>query len=124
MTVSSTVRKAGPFSGTGLQTAYPFSFKVFATSDVLVVRTYSGVDSTLVLGSDYSVALNTDQDGNPGGTVNMAVAPASGYTLTIGSQVAQLQTTTITNNGGFYPAVITAALDKLTILIQQLYQSV
>jgi hypothetical protein len=125
MTISSTVRLAGPFSGTGLVTTYPFTFKVFSASDLLVVRTdSSNVDTNLVLTTDYTVSLNADQDGNPGGSVILNSALASGYTLNISSQVSQLQSVSITNNGGFYPKVIEAALDKLTVLIQQIYTMV
>ena len=37
--ISSTTRIAGPYSGTGIQTVFTFAFKVFQTSDVLVVLT-------------------------------------------------------------------------------------
>jgi hypothetical protein len=123
MTVSSTIRKAGPYTGTGLVTTYPFGFKVFATSDVLVVRTTNGLDTTLVLTSDYSVSLNSDQEASPGGNVVLVSALASGSTLTVGSQVPDLQPTDITNAGGFYPNVIEDALDRATIQTQQLAQT-
>jgi hypothetical protein len=122
---SSGTRKAGPFSGNGSTTAFPFSFKVFQASDVLVVQTdTTPTDYTLTINTDYTVALNANQDANPGGTVNMTVAPPSGYMLTIGSQVPQVQSVTLTNNGGFYPTVINTALDYLTILVQQLGEKV
>ena len=125
MTISSTVRKAGPYRGTGLVSSYPFNFKVFQASDVLVLQTDTqGNTTTLALTSAYTVTLNADQNGNPGGNVVLNSALPSGYTLTIGSQVQQLQSTQITNNGGFYPAVITDALDRLTILVQQQQQQV
>lgn len=126
MTISSENRKAGPYTGNGVTASFPFSFKVFAASDLLVVRTdLSAVDSTLTLTTDYTVALNADQNANPGGTVTLTLgALTSGYKLTIASQVAYTQATDLTNQGGFYPSVITNALDKLTILIQQLKESV
>jgi len=120
MTISSTTRTAGPYAGTGLVTTYPFAFKVFATSDVFVVRTVSGVDTTLTLGSDYTVTLNANQDSSPGGNVVLFSVLAVGATLNIRSSVLALQLTDITNAGGFYPQVIEDALDKLTILLQQL----
>lgn len=120
MTISSTVRKAGPFSGTGVQTAFPFSFKVFAADDVLVVQADpSGVEVGLVLGTDYTATLNPDQDANPGGSVAVRVAPGAGALLTIGSAIPATQGQSIPNNGGFYPRVIEQAFDKLTIVLQQ-----
>lgn len=125
MTISSEIRKAGPFAGTGLVSVYPFSFKVFKAGDLLVVRTdANGVDSTLILNSDYSVTLNPNQNVVPGGTINLSVALPVGFKLTATSQVPQLQPVDLTNNGGFFPSVINAALDRLTILVQQLSERV
>jgi hypothetical protein len=120
MTVSTTVRKAGPFAGTGLVSTFPFSFKVFSSADVLVVRTPAGgADVELTLTVDYTVSLNSDQDVAPGGSVTLTAALASGYNLSIGSQVDSLQGLSLTNNGGFYPKALEAALDKLDIQGQQ-----
>ena len=125
MSISTTTRKAGPFNGNGVTTGFPFTFKVFAAADLLVVLTDSaGNQTTQALTTNYTVALNGDQDASPGGTVNMIVAPASGYTLTIASQVASTQTVKVTNTGGFYPDVFNNAFDKLTILQQQLAETV
>jgi hypothetical protein len=120
MSISSTNRKAGPYSCNGSTTQFPFVFKVFSASDVRVIRTnLAGVESDLVLGTDYTVTLNADQDANPGGTVTTTTAPAAGYLITITSRVQNLQPITLTNQGGFYPKVINDALDRLTILVQQ-----
>jgi Phage Tail Collar Domain len=126
LTISSTTRKAGPFTGTGATVAFPFTFKVFAASDVLAVQalTSTGVETVKVLTTDYTVALNADQNATPGGTLTMLVAPPAGTTLTLTSQVPLLQGTDLTNAGGFYPKVINDALDRLTILIQQVAASV
>jgi hypothetical protein len=122
LTISSTTRKAGPFTGTGAQVAFSFAYKVFSAADVLVVQavTATGVETTKVLTTDYSVTLNADQNANPGGTVTMLVAPPVGTTLTLASRVDNLQPTDLTNAGGFYPSVINAALDRCVIQIQQL----
>lgn len=125
MTISSQTRKAGPFTGNGVTTAFPFAFKVFTASDLLVVRAnLSGIETNLVLGTDYAVTLNADQNSNPGGTVTLTGALASGFLLSITSQVPLTQSTDLTNQGGFYPAVINSSLDKLTILTQQLNEQV
>lgn len=123
MTISSTTRIAGPFlSGTAL----PVTFKVFTAADLKVVRlnTSTGVETSLVLGSDYTVALNGNQNTNPGGTVNLTVAASATSTVTITSDIANLQPTDLTNQGGFYPEVITDALDRATIQIQQMSEDV
>lgn len=125
MTISSEARKAGPYLGTGVVTSFPFSFKVFNAADVVVILTdSSGAESTLTPEDDYSVALNADQDASPGGTIAKNSPLASGYLLTITSGVKNLQPLDLTNQGGFYPRVINAALDRLTILVQQLAEQV
>ena len=119
--ISSTTRTAGPYAGTGLQTVFGFNFKVFQASDVLVVQTdASGNVTTLALTTNYSVALNSNQDTSPGGSITLLVAPATGYSITLSSQVQALQGANLTNAGNFYPSVINNALDYLTILVQQL----
>jgi hypothetical protein len=120
MSISSEVRRAGPYSGNGSTTAFAFAFKVFTTAQVVVTRTVSGVETTLTLTTHYTVTLNSNQNTNPGGTVTMLTAPATGQSITITSNVANLQPTAIANLGGFYPEVINDSLDRATIQIQQL----
>jgi hypothetical protein len=122
LTISSSIRKAGPFTGNGVTVAFPFYYKVFSAADVLVVQavTATGVETTKVLTTDYTVSLNSDQNANPGGTVTMLVAPPTGQTLTLGSKVGNLQPTDLTNFGGFYPTVINDSLDRSAIQIQQI----
>lgn len=124
MSVTSKIRKAGPYTGNGITTSYPFTFKVFNTSEVLVVQTdATGNEARLTLTVDYTVTLNADQDANPGGTVDMLVAPAVGLLITLTSSVDETQSVTLTNQGGFYPTVINDALDRLTIITQQILES-
>ena len=125
MSISSNTRKAGPYTGNGSTTQFPFSFKVFSASDVRVVRTdLVGAESDLTLGTDYTVGLNADQDANPGGTITAITAPATGYLITATSQVQNLQPVTLTNQGAFYPKVINDALDRVTIMVQQVAEQV
>lgn len=122
MTISSLIRKAGPYPGDGTAATFPFAFKVFTASDVEVVRleVSTSIETQLVLLTDFTVALNADQNTNPGGSVTLIAGNlASGFTLLLTSKVTPLQGTDLTNQGGFYPEVINDALDKSTILIQQ-----
>lgn len=121
MTINSEVRVAGPFQGNDVAVDFPFTFKVFDADEVLVVREEGGAELVLELGVDYTVALNVDQEAAPGGAVTLLAGPLpSGETLTLTSALAPLQPVDLTNQGGFYPRVINAALDRLTILVQQL----
>lgn len=124
MTVSSAVRKAGPFAGNNAATTFPFSFKVFGKADIKVLRVSpSGTSTTLTLDSDYSVQLNANQDQQPGGWVSYPISGdplAFNYELVVLGDLAYDQETDITNSGGFYPQVIEDMSDRSTIQIQQL----
>lgn len=121
MTINSQIRTAGPFVGTGVLVAYPFGFKVFQTSDLLLRSTSAdGTITTLVLSSNYTVTLNADQDIAPGGVINLVVALPVGTSLIATSNIVAIQPTSLTNGGAFFAKVIEAALDRLTILMQQL----
>lgn len=123
MTISSEDRIAGPYPANGVNKTFQFDFKVFNTSEVQVLQTdLSAVETTVASG--YTVSLNSDQNSDPGGDVVFTTAPTSGYLITVTSDVANTQETNLTNGGGFYPTVINDALDKLTILVQQLLRDV
>ena len=124
MTIPNTARKAGPLLGTGSQTAWPFTFKVFAAGDVQVtIANSAGTETLLVLGTDYSVTLNSNQETSPGGTVNY---PISGAALPVGSVLAIIgdldydQPLDLPSGGNFSPTALENQLDRSTMQIQQL----
>lgn len=129
MTISSTNRRAGPYVGDGVTTSFPFNYKVFKKQDVLVTFTSSsGVNTPLLLDSDYLVTLNLDQDATPGGSITYP-APYSTRTvlaanekLTLTGNLAETQPTDIPDLSPFFPQVVEDALDRLTILIQQVQE--
>lgn len=120
MSISSTTRKAGPYLGNGSTTVFSFTFKVFQASDLKVILTdTAGVDSTLILGANYTVSLNANQDTTPGGSVTLLAAPPSGAKVTLTSAVPILQPMVLTNSGGFYPEVLNDSADRQVIIAQQ-----
>lgn len=127
MTVPATTRKAGPYAGNGVATQFPFAFKVFDETDVgLFFTDVNGISSQLVLNSDFSVALNSDQDSNPGGTITYPISGApldSDSRLTVLGALVAKQMTDLTNTGRFLPNVQENAFDYLTVLIQQLEEA-
>lgn len=126
MSVTNTPRKAGPYTGNNVSVQYVFSFKVFADTDLVVTRAVvaTGAESTLVRTTDYTVTRNADQDVDPGGYITLATPLTSAQTLTLTSDVPATQSSVFTNLGGFYPAVLNSALDRLTILVQQIKEAV
>lgn len=125
MTVASTTSKSGPYACNGVTVAFALGFACQSQLDLQVVRTDSlMVDNILVLATDYTVALNADQAVSPGGTVTLLVAPATGNQITILRAVQTTQGASLPNQGGWYPKVVENALDKLTMLTQQLAEQV
>jgi len=121
MTVPATTRKAGPYTGTGAQTVFPFSFKIFTTTDVkVVVADLAGVETTL--SSGYTVTANSDQVASPGGSVTMAVAPATGYKLSILGNLPYDQTLAIPGGGNYNPVAHENALDRIVEQMQQVFE--
>ena len=120
MTINSETRVAGPFDGNDSTVSFPFTFKVFDSDEVRVVAETGAVETDLELGTDYTVTLNADQNAAPGGSVVLAAPLATGTRLTLTSALEMLQPVDLTNQSGFYPRVINNALDRLTILLQQL----
>lgn len=124
MTVSNTVRKAGPFVGNGVTTAFPFTFKVLAASDLVVTKqTVAGVISVLVLNSNYTVTLNPNQETSPGGSVTYN-SLALNEKLSITTNISPTQPVDITVGTGFYPPIVEGAFDRAVLLIQQLIERV
>ncbi len=128
MTINSTTRKTNNLAGNGNTATFPFAFKVFTDADVVVkkLEVSTSIETTLTLGvnNDYTVSLNPDQNGSPGGNVTLKQGGndfnlPSGFQLVITSALEPLQGTDLTNQGGFYPEVINDALDKAIILHQQ-----
>lgn len=133
MTISTEVRIAGPFPGNDIQTVFPFAFKAFAKADLFVIKTDAlGIEITtgagLVLDLDYSVALNADQDASPGGNVTYPLGGSSfptlptGEKLTLTTAIPEKQETDLPSGGPWNPKVIENAVDKVTMLVQQLSQ--
>jgi hypothetical protein len=116
MTVPSTIARVS-YAGNGATTGFTVPFYFLANDQLSVVkRSAAGVDTTLVLNSDYSVAGAGNQ---AGGMVTTTVAPATGETLTILRNVPETQLTDYQPNDPFPEESHERALDKLTMIVQQ-----
>lgn len=122
MTTPSTPRKAGPYLGDGVQSTWPFAFKVFAATDLKVTTAVGGVDTTLALDTDYTVTINTNQETSPGGSV--VYVAASGVELVITGDMGYSQDYDIPGGGNFNPTALENQLDRTTMQIQQLAEQV
>jgi hypothetical protein len=109
------------YLGNGISKNFTFDFRVFAQTEISVKKTSAtGVITTLVYGTDYTVVLNVNQNNNPGGSITTTIAPVTGESLVIISQVPYTQLTTLTTQGNFDPVVLNDTHDKSTVLAQQL----
>jgi hypothetical protein len=128
MTTPSTQRKAGPLLGTGSQTSWPFTFKVFAEGDIKVtVADINGVETELVLGANYSVTLNPNQETSPGGSVTYPLSGsplAVGGKLTITGDIDYDQPLDLPSGGNFSPLALENQLDRTVMQIQQLRETI
>lgn len=134
MTVSSNARKAGPFTGDGVATEFPFAFTALSTSDIAVYLRSNGSESLLVEGSDYVITLNLDQDATPGGSIT-TVTPGPGGSLpatplpagdqlyVIGCRTTQ-QDTAIKTAGALPLRTAEATFDSVVVILQQLEERI
>lgn len=121
MTVSTSVNKSGPYAGAGSVGPFTVGFRFLAESHLQVIRTSSaGVDSTLTLVTDYSVA----GVGAATGSVTLVAALAVGEKLTVVRSVPFTQDADYVNNDGFPAESHEDALDKLVMMAQQLKERI
>ncbi|MDQ0391124.1 hypothetical protein [Labrys monachus] len=110
------------YGGDGLNTAFAFSIPFTAASDlVALLRAPDGTQTLQVLGTDYTVS----GAGNPaGGTVTFTTAPASGVTVVIYRDVPLTQPMNLQDGGPLPAATANGAFDRLTMMMQRLYERV
>jgi len=119
MTVNTDISSAGPYAGNGVTTVFsvPFYWLVDADLKVTKLTAATGLTSTLVLNSDYSLS----GAGNPnGGSLTMAVAPLAGDQIYIERNVDAIQLTAYPSNSPFPASSHEKALDRLTMIAQQI----
>jgi hypothetical protein len=118
MTISSTTRKTALFAGNGSTTSFAFTFKVQDSDDVVVYMLEDDVETAVTTG--FTVTLNANQNTNPGGSILFDTAPTADQDFIITTDADPTQEQDIQNQSAFSPAIVMEALDKLTILAQQL----
>lgn len=118
MTVS-TVVDHNDYTGNGVTTSFPYTFRIFKKTDLAVsVVDLSENITELVLDTDYTV---TNAGGYNGGNVVLTAPLAAGWQISIARELEPTQETDLRNQGKFFAEVHEDAFDKLTMLIQQAY---
>lgn len=118
MSLATTVNKV-QYTANGSTTAFSFPYKFNTNGDLTVTETNlsTGVDTIKTLTTDYTV---TGAGNAGGGTVTFVTAPVNGRRITIERLVALTQETDYQPDDDFPAEVHEAALDKLTMIAQQL----
>ncbi|HFO9128877.1 TPA: hypothetical protein ACHK35_001415, partial [Escherichia coli] len=116
MTVSTEVDH-NEYTGNGVTTSFPYTFRIFQKSDLVVqVVDLDENITVLALDTDYTV---TGAGGYNGGNVILSKVLANGYLISIYRELPVTQETDLRNQGKFFAEVHENAFDKLTMLIQQ-----
>ncbi|MCC3733717.1 hypothetical protein LLS47_12340 [Rouxiella badensis] len=117
MTVSTEVNQEG-YTGNGVTTTFGYRFRILKADNLTVTRIdASGVETVLLLGTDYAV---TGAGSYSGGNVVLNAALPNGLTLTIERNLAIVQETDLRNQGTFFAEVHEDVFDYITMILQQL----
>lgn len=132
MPVNSTVNTV-QIQGNGATTAFAFPLPFFLAADLVVTllntSTGQAVTPAPVLNGgatyDYTLALASVQSSSNNvleftGTVNFTTAPPANYQVTIQRVLPVTQNLNLIDNSKFPSSVVNAALDRLTMIAQQL----
>lgn len=105
------------YAGDGGTTSFPFPYKFFDDAEINVYSITS--TATTLLGAGYSIS-KTGSAPYDSCDIVMTAAPASGTTLYIERICDISQEVDLPTGGAFRESVIEGALDKITMLCQQL----
>lgn len=111
MTVSSTTSRVDYSGGAG--STYPYPFRIFQDSDLLVF--VDGSDTPASLGADYTVTGAGDAGG---GNVVFSIS-VNGKKVSIVRDLAATQEVDLVPNDAFPADTVEGELDRLTMLVQQ-----
>ena len=124
MTISSTTTK-NSYSGNGSTTTFAYSFYIPASTDIqVIVRSSTGTETVKAEGTGSTNYSITGVGSSSGGNVVFVTAPASGETVVLRRNTAKTQATDYVANDPFPAETHEDALDKLTIIGQDLQEQV
>jgi len=120
LTISTLVVK-NSYNADGSATQFAYQFPIHSTAELKVIeRSALGTETVKSLGSDYSVVDN----GSSGGTVTFGTAPASGISIILLRDTNLTQGVDYIANDAFAAETHEAALDKLTLQIQEAQEEI
>ena len=123
MTVSSTTVK-NSYSGNSSTTAFAYTFKIFADTDLeVIIRSSTGTETTKTLTTHYTVSGAGDASGG-NVTFTSGNTPATGETVVIRRGVPQTQAIDYIANDPFPAESHEEGLDRGTMTTQQVQEEV
>ena len=121
MTVSSTTVK-NSYSGNSSTTAFAYTFKIFADTDLqVIIRSSTGTETTKTLTTHYTVSGAGDASGG-NVTFTSGNTPATGETVVIRRGVPQTQAIDYIANDPFPAESHEEGLDRATMTTQQMQE--
>ena len=121
MTISSTTVK-NSYSGNGSTTAFAYTFKIFANTDLqVIIRSSTGTETVKTLTTHYTVSGVGDASGG-NVTFTSGNTPASGETVVIRRAVPQTQAIDYIANDPFPAESHEEGLDRATMTVQQMQE--
>lgn len=119
MTVSTEVNE-NTYTGNGTTTVFPYQFRIFSKSDLVVqVVDLNENVTTLTLDTDYTVS---GAGGYRGGSVTLMTPLLDGWQMSIARELELTQGTDLRNQGKFFAETHEDVFDRLTMLIQQIFR--
>ena len=121
MTISSTTVK-NSYSGDGSTSAFSYTFKIFANSDLqVIIRSSTGAETVKTITTHYTVSGAGDANGGSV-TFTSGNIPASGETVVIRRAVPQTQSIDYIANDPFPAESHEEGLDRSMMTIQQMQE--
>lgn len=99
------------------QTIFPFDFPIYDATDLQVKRERSGVESTLTLGTDYTVTGAGDQ---AGGTITLTAGALADDIIVLLSVMPSGRAAQFVNGGDLPAAALESEFNRIRILLQQI----
>ena len=124
MTISSTTTK-NSYSGNGSNTTFAYGFYIPASTDIqVIVRSSTGTETVKSEGTGSTNYSITGVGNSSGGNVVFVTAPLNTETVVLRRNTAKTQATDYVANDPFPAETHEDALDKLTIIGQDLQEQV
>ena len=123
MTISTTTIK-NSYNGNASTTAFNYTFKISASSEMQVlIRSSAGVETVKALSTHYTIS-NIGNSGGGAVTFTSGNTPASGQTVILRRVTAQTQAMDLIDNDPMSADTIENAHDKSIALIQELQEQI